>query len=85
MLFLEMSVIFFCADKKRPCFLYKKHEICKGVKKVCRYNQYYAVKRAEHRLTEEKRGGKTSKIAIKMTESGGKTLIFGRFLVGVAL
>ena len=29
----------------------------KGVKKVCRYNQYYAIKRAQHRLTQKRRGG----------------------------
>ena len=29
----------------------------KGIKKVCRYNQYYAIKRAQHRLTDKKHGG----------------------------
>ena len=38
-------------------------------KKVCRYNQYYALKRAQHRLTEEKRGG-----IIWHTQGSGKTL-----------
>lgn len=29
----------------------------KGIKKVCRYNQYYAIKRAQRRLSAKKRGG----------------------------
>ena len=41
----------------------------KGIKKVCRYNQYYAIKRAQHRLTQEKRGG-----IIWHTQGSGKTL-----------
>ena len=41
----------------------------KGIKKICRYNQYYALKRAQHRLTEEKRGG-----IIWHTQGSGKTL-----------
>lgn len=41
----------------------------KGIKKVCRYNQYYAIKRAQHRLTEEKSGG-----IIWHTQGSGKTL-----------
>ena len=41
----------------------------KGIKKVCRYNQYYAIKRAQHRLTTEKRGG-----IIWHTQGSGKTL-----------
>ncbi len=41
----------------------------KGIKKVCRYNQYYALKRAQHRLAEEKRGG-----IIWHTQGSGKTL-----------
>ena len=41
----------------------------KGIKKVCRYNQYYALKRAQHRLTEEKCGG-----IIWHTQGSGKTL-----------
>lgn len=41
----------------------------KGIKKVCRYNQYYALKRAQYRLTEEKRGG-----IIWHTQGSGKTL-----------
>ena len=41
----------------------------KGIKKVCRYNQYYALKRAQHRLTEEKRSG-----IIWHTQGSGKTL-----------
>ena len=41
----------------------------KGIKKVCRYNQYYAIKRAQRRLTEEKHGG-----IIWHTQGSGKTL-----------
>ncbi len=41
----------------------------KGIKKVCRYNQYYAIKRAQYRLTQEKRGG-----IIWHTQGSGKTL-----------
>ena len=41
----------------------------KGIKKVCRYNQYYAIKRAQYRLTEDKRGG-----IIWHTQGSGKTL-----------
>ena len=41
----------------------------KGIKKVCRYNQYYAIKRAQYRLTEEKRGG-----IIWHTQGSGKSL-----------
>lgn len=40
----------------------------KGVKKVCRYNQYYAVKRAQNRLAK-KRGG-----MIWHTQGSGKSL-----------
>lgn len=40
-----------------------------GVKKVCRYNQYYAVKRAQNRLVKKKRGG-----IIWHTQGSGKTL-----------
>ena len=41
----------------------------KGIKKVCRYNQYYAIKRAQCRLTNDKRGG-----IIWHTQGSGKTL-----------
>lgn len=40
-----------------------------GRKKVCRYNQYYAIKRAQHRLTEKRSGG-----IIWHTQGSGKTL-----------
>ncbi len=40
----------------------------KGIKKVCRYNQYYGIKRAQHRL-KEKKGG-----IIWHTQGSGKTL-----------
>ena len=41
----------------------------KGRKKVCRYNQYYAVKRAQSRLTNTKQGG-----IIWHTQGSGKSL-----------
>lgn len=41
----------------------------KGRKKVCRYNQYYAIKRAQIRLTQKKRGG-----IIWHTQGSGKSL-----------
>ncbi len=41
----------------------------KGVKKVCRYNQYYAIKRARRRLGDKKQGG-----IIWHTQGSGKSL-----------
>ena len=41
----------------------------KGVKKVCRYNQYYAIKRAEHRVMQKRQGG-----IIWHTQGSGKSL-----------
>ena len=41
----------------------------KGIKKVCRYNQYYAIKRAQRRLTVKQRGG-----IIWHTQGSGKSL-----------
>lgn len=41
----------------------------KGIKKVCRYNQYYAIKRAQYRLSEKKHGG-----IVWHTQGSGKTL-----------
>ena len=41
----------------------------KGIKKVCRYNQYYAIKRAQKRLTDKNRGG-----IIWHTQGSGKSL-----------
>ena len=41
----------------------------KGRKKVCRYNQYYAIKRAQSRLTQKKQGG-----IIWHTQGSGKSL-----------
>ena len=41
----------------------------RGVKKVCRYNQYYAVKRAQNRLTKKGTGG-----IIWHTQGSGKSL-----------
>lgn len=40
-----------------------------GIKKVCRYNQYYAIKRAQKRLTLKKQGG-----IIWHTQGSGKSL-----------
>lgn len=41
----------------------------KGIKKVCRYNQYYAIKRAQHRLVDKQRGG-----IVWHTQGSGKSL-----------
>lgn len=41
----------------------------KGRKKVCRYNQYYAIKRAQHRIIDQKRGG-----IVWHTQGSGKSL-----------
>ncbi len=41
----------------------------KGIKKVCRYNQYYAIKRAQNRLTKKNRGG-----IVWHTQGSGKSL-----------
>ena len=41
----------------------------KGIKKVCRYNQYYAIKRTQIRLQQHKKGG-----IIWHTQGSGKTL-----------
>ena len=41
----------------------------KGIKKVCRYNQYYAIKRAQHRLIDKQRGG-----IVWHTQGSGKSL-----------
>ena len=41
----------------------------KGVKKVCRYNQFYAIKRAQHRLVDKKTGG-----IVWHTQGSGKSL-----------
>ena len=40
-----------------------------GRKKVCRYNQYYAIKRAQHRLVDKGRGG-----IVWHTQGSGKSL-----------
>ena len=65
-------------DKQIYCMFYKKrfldliHNFVifdKGVKKVCRYNQYYAIKRAEHRLGDKREGG-----IIWHTQGSGKSL-----------
>lgn len=57
-------------DKRR--FLDLVHNFVifdKGIKKVCRYNQYYAIKRAQRRLTDKGRGG-----IIWHTQGSGKSL-----------
>lgn len=41
----------------------------KGIKKICRYNQYYAVKRAQHRIKDKHSGG-----IIWHTQGSGKSL-----------
>ena len=41
----------------------------RGIKKVCRYNQYYAIKRAQHRLFDKQRGG-----IVWHTQGSGKSL-----------
>ena len=41
----------------------------KGIKKVCRYNQYYAIKRAEHRIMGKRGGG-----IVWHTQGSGKSL-----------
>ena len=41
----------------------------KGIKKVCRYNQYYAIKRAQHRLVDKNKGG-----IVWHTQGSGKSL-----------
>lgn len=41
----------------------------KGIKKVCRYNQYYAIKRVQHRLVDKQRGG-----IVWHTQGSGKSL-----------
>lgn len=66
-LFKELFCLFY---KKR--FLDLIHNFIifdKGIKKVCRYNQYYAIKRAEKRLTDKNRGG-----IIWHTQGSGKSL-----------
>lgn len=64
--------------KELFCLFYKKrfldliHNFVifdKGIKKVCRYNQYYAIKRAQNRLIKKKRGG-----IIWHTQGSGKSL-----------
>lgn len=60
------------------CLFYKKrfldliHNFIvfdKGIKKVCRYNQFYAIHRAQKRLTEKKHGG-----IVWHTQGSGKSL-----------
>ena len=56
----------------KPRFLDLVHNFVifdKGIKKVCRYNQYYAIKRAQHRLVDKRRGG-----IVWHTQGSGKSL-----------
>lgn len=66
-LFKELFCLFY---KKRFLDLIHNYIIFdKGIKKVCRYNQYYAIKRAQKRLTDKNRGG-----IIWHTQGSGKSL-----------
>ena len=66
-LFKEIFCLFY---KKRFLDLIHNFVIFdKGIKKVCRYNQYYAIKRAQNRLIKKKRGG-----IIWHTQGSGKSL-----------
>jgi len=66
-LFKELFCLFY---KKRFLDLIHNFVIFdKGIKKVCRYNQYYAIKRAQKRLTDKNRGG-----IIWHTQGSGKSL-----------
>ena len=57
-------------DKKRFIDLVENFVVFdKGIKKVCRYNQYYAIKRAQERLKNKKQGG-----IIWHTQGSGKSL-----------
>ena len=66
-LFKELFCLFY---KKRFLDLIHNFVIFdKGIKKVCRYNQYYAIKRAQKRMTDKNRGG-----IIWHTQGSGKSL-----------
>lgn len=66
-LFKELFCLFY---KKRFLDLIHNFVIFdKGIKKVCRYNQYYAIKRTQNRLTKKKHGG-----IIWHTQGSGKSL-----------
>ncbi len=74
----KSKIIEYPLDKQIFALFYKKrfldliHNFIifdKGNKKVCRYNQYYAIKRAQYRLSKEKHGG-----IIWHTQGSGKTL-----------
>lgn len=81
---VDIKVDEFCADipgkleKQLFAMYYKKrfldliHNFVvfdKGIKKVCRYNQYYAIKRTQHRLVDKKKGG-----IVWHTQGSGKSL-----------
>lgn len=81
---VDIEVDAFCADipdkleKQLFAMYYKKrfldliHNFVvfdKGIKKVCRYNQYYAIKRTQHRLVDKKKGG-----IVWHTQGSGKSL-----------
>ena len=57
--------------RQRTAWLFDDNFIIfdKGIKKVCRYNQYYAIKRAQHRLMDKQRGG-----IVWHTQGSGKSL-----------
>lgn len=66
---LLLQQIYQMFDKKRFIDLVENFVVFdKGIKKVCRYNQYYGIKRAQNRLAKQ-RGG-----IIWHTQGSGKTL-----------
>lgn len=66
---LEKQIFSMLYKKRFLDLIYNFVIFDKGIKKVCRYNQYYAIKRTQHRLSTEKRGG-----IIWHTQGSGKTL-----------
>lgn len=64
-----LSQIYAMFDKERFIDLLENFIVFdKGIKKVCRYNQYYGIKRAQMRLAKDKSG------IIWHTQGSGKTL-----------
>lgn len=62
--------IYLMFNKKRfLCLIHDFIIFDKGEKKLCRYNQYYAIKRAEYRISQKKTGG-----IIWHTQGSGKSL-----------
>jgi len=66
-LFKELFCLFY--EKRFLDLIHNFVIFDKGIKKVCRYNQYYAIKRAQKRLTDKNRGG-----IIWHTQGSGKSL-----------